>query len=200
MEVVPEITETAMTGLVGADTAWMIVATALGLVAVTPAAGFVGPMSALLLGAIAAVPSYFAIMSRARTRLDDSLEVAAAHGLGGLVGALLTGVFAAAAWGGVDGLLHGDGRQFLIQGVAVLAALAYSGVMTLGLLKLVAVFVPLRVGDAEERRGLDVPLHGEEAYSDGEGAILVLPQVGTPAPRPATSASPSTAASPAGAV
>ena len=188
--------KTRATTAVGAATGIVV-----GLVAITPAAGFIGPMSSIALGAIAAVPSYFAIMSRSRTRLDDSLEVAAAHGLGGLVGALLTGVFAAAAWGGTDGLLAGNVRQFGVQVAAVAAAMVYSGAVTFGLLKLVALVIPLRVGDSEERRGLDVPMHGEEAYADGDGAILVLPHssglpsgvdTSVPATQPAT-ASPQTA-------
>jgi Amt family ammonium transporter len=155
-----------------------------GLVAVTPAAGFVGPVAALAIGALAALPSYLAIMKRSRTRFDDSLEVAAAHGLGGLSGALLTGVFAAAAWGGVDGLLAGDLRQAGVQLVAVLAVMAFSGAASFGLLKLVSMLVPLRVGSREEGTGLDVPMHGEEAYTHGEGALLLLPSTGVTQERP----------------
>ncbi len=153
-----------------------------GLVAITPAAGFVGPMSAMLLGFVAAFPSYFAIMKRPKTRLDDSLDVAAAHGLGGLTGALLTGVFAAAVWGGVDGLLTGNPRQLIVQLVAAAAAIAYSGLASYLLLKLVSLAVPLRVDSRQEGTGLDVPLHGEEAYTHGEGAILVMPSSGRPEP------------------
>src|SRR3954467_6718274 len=113
-------------------------AVVVGLVAITPAAGFVGPMSAIALGGLAAVPSYFALIWRARTSLDDSLDVVAAHGLGGTVGALLTGVFAQKALNGVaDGLLFGNPKQLLIQGAAVLSAIAYSAVGTFILLKLV---------------------------------------------------------------
>jgi Amt family ammonium transporter len=91
-----------------------------GLVAITPAAGYVGPMSALALGALAAFPSYFGLVIRARTSLDDSLDVVAAHGLGGTVGALLTGVFAQKALNGVaDGVLFGNPGQLVIQAVAV---------------------------------------------------------------------------------
>ena len=147
-----------------------------GLVAVTPAAGFIGPMDALLLGAIAAFPSYFAILWRSRSRLDDSLDVVAAHGVGGLVGALLTGVFARPEYGGTAGLLAGNPAQLGIQAVAVLAALAYSAAVSLVLLKLIGVFGGLRVSRRQEATGLDVPLHGEEAYSSGEGAILILPR------------------------
>jgi ammonium transporter, Amt family len=153
-----------------------------GLVAITPAAGFVSPHSALLIGALAAVPSYFAILLRARTRLDDSLDVTAAHGLGGLVGALATGVFAQKAWGGTDGLLFGNPRQLAVQALAVLAAAAFSAAGTFGLLKLVALFAPLAAGAREEGLGLDVSQHGEEAYAEGDGAILVLPEPATPAP------------------
>jgi Amt family ammonium transporter len=146
-----------------------------GLVAVTPAAGFVGPMSALAIGALAALPSYFAIMKRSRTRFDDSLEVAAAHGLGGMTGAVLTGVFAVAAWGGAEGLLSGNWRQFGVQILAVLAVMAYSGAASFALLKAIDLVVPLRVSPREEGTGLDIPLHGEEAYTHGEGALLLMP-------------------------
>ncbi len=87
-----------------------------GLVVVTPAAGYVAPASALALGALGAVPSYFALIYRARTGLDDSLDVVAAHGMGGATGAILTGVFADAAWsGGANGLIAGHPGQVLIQ-------------------------------------------------------------------------------------
>jgi len=116
-----------------------------GLVAITPAAGFVGPMSAIVLGGVAAVPSYFALLWRAKTSLDDSLDVVAAHGLGGTVGALLTGVLAQRAWNGTaDGLLFGNPRQLAIQAASVLAVALYSGAATFGLLKLVGAFAPLR--------------------------------------------------------
>jgi Amt family ammonium transporter len=147
-----------------------------GLVAITPAAGFISPMSAIALGAIAAVPSYYALLWRVRTRLDDSLDVVAAHGLGGTVGALLTGVFAEKAWNTTtDGLLFGNPAQLGIQAIAVLAVVVYSGAGTFALLKLVALVVPLRAQATEEGIGMDVSQHGEEAYAEGEGAILVLP-------------------------
>jgi Amt family ammonium transporter len=154
-----------------------------GLVAVTPAAGFVGPMAALAIGAVAALPSYFAILWCSRTRTDDSLDVAAAHGVGGLVGALLTGVFARAMWGGASGLIEANPRQLLVQAVGVLAALLYSGVVSFALLRLIALFTPLRADGRIEGKGLDVAVHGEEAYGDGEGAILLLPD--SPPARPA---------------
>ena len=108
----------------------------------------------------------------------------AAHGVGGTVGALLTGVFASRAWNGTaDGLLFGNAGQLGVQAVAALVAIAYSALGTVAILKAVALFAPLRVSAREEGLGLDVSQHGEEAYARGEGAILVLPD---PAPsRPA---------------
>jgi Amt family ammonium transporter len=148
-----------------------------GLVAITPAAGHISPISALLLGGIAAIPSYYGLVFRARTRLDDSLDVVAAHGVGGTVGALLTGVFSEKAWSGVaDGVLFGNPGQLWIQFAAVAATMVYSGVATFVLLKLVGVLVPLRAEAGDEGLGMDVTQHGEEAYVEGEGAILVLPE------------------------
>jgi ammonium transporter, Amt family len=127
-------------------------------------------MSAITLGAIAAFPSYFGLLWRAKTNLDDSLDVVAAHGLGGTVGALLTGVFAQKAFNGVaDGLLFGNPAQLGIQAVAVLSAITYSGIMSFVLLKLVALVFPLRASDSDEAVGLDVCLHGEEAYVHAAG-------------------------------
>src|SRR5215510_11882854 len=136
-----------------------------GLVAITPAAGFIGPMSAIALGAIAAIPSYFGLLWRARTSLDDSLDVVAAHGVGGTVGALLTGVFAQKGLNGVaDGLLFGNPGQLGIQAVAVLAAILYSGIGSIVLLKIVGLVFPLRAEADDEASGLDITQHGEEAY------------------------------------
>jgi Amt family ammonium transporter len=150
---------------VGAATAIVV-----GLVAITPAAGFISPMSAILLGGIAAVPSYFTLQIRAKTSLDDSLDVLAAHGVGGTVGALLTGVFAEKALNGVaDGVLFGNPRQLLIQGAAVLAAIVYSGIVSFVLLKVIGLLMPLRASEAEEGEGLDISQHGEEAYIHGGG-------------------------------
>ncbi len=155
---------------VGAATAIVV-----GLVAITPAAGLVSPISAIVVGAIAALPSYFGLLWRARTRLDDSLDVVAAHGLGGTVGALLTGVLAEKAWGSpVDGLLFGNPRQLGIQAVAILVVAAYSASASWALLKLVNAIAPLRVSKRDEGLGLDVSQHGEEAYVRGEGALLIL--------------------------
>jgi Amt family ammonium transporter len=154
---------------VGAATAIVV-----GLVAVTPAAGFIGPMSAIALGAIAAVPSYFALVVRAKTQFDDSLDVVAAHGVGGTVGALLTGVFAQKGLNGVaDGLLWGNPAQLGIQAVAVLAAIVYSGAASFVLLKLIGLVLPLRAEQGDETTGMDVSQHGEEAYIHDDGGLRV---------------------------
>jgi Amt family ammonium transporter len=167
-----------------------------GLVAITPAAGLVGPMSAIALGALAAFPSYFALVYRAKTSLDDSLDVVAAHGVGGTVGAVLTGVFAQKALNGLaDGALFGNPGQVGIQVVAVLAAIAYSGIMSFILLKLISLVMPLRANATDEMAGLDVTQHGEEAYVHAEGSRTLLMEAGEPAARtnPGLSESPSPA-------
>jgi Amt family ammonium transporter len=154
---------------VGAATAIVV-----GLVAITPAAGFVSPLNALVLGGIAAVPSYFALILRAKTSFDDSLDVLAAHGVGGTVGALLTGVFAQKAFNGVaDGLLYGNPKQLGIQAAAVLAAMVYSGVVTFVLLKIVGAIFPLRATQEAESEGLDTTQHGEEAYIHTAGSTQI---------------------------
>ena len=136
-----------------------------GLVAVTPAAGFISPMSAILLGGIAAVPSYLVMMIRVKTSLDDSLDVVAAHGVGGATGALLTGVFAQQSLNGMaDGLLFGNPGQVVIQAIAVAAVIAYCGVATFILLKVIGLVIPLRASESDESTGLDITQHGEEAY------------------------------------
>ena len=157
---------------VGAATAIVV-----GLVVITPAAGFVGPTAAIAMGALGAIPSYFALLYRAKTKLDDSLDVVAAHGLGGATGAILTGVFATTAWsGGPNGLLGGHPAQVVTQIASVLIVLAYSGSATFVILKLLALVMPLRISDRNEKLGLDVSDHGEEAYTHGDGAILVKPR------------------------
>jgi len=146
-----------------------------GLVAVTPAAGFVSPLGAIAIGAIAAPLSYFAILWRSRTSLDDALDVVAAHGVGGATGALLTGVFARPEWGGAAGVLAGNPRQFGLQLVGLVAVAAYSAVATLGVIAFVNVVARVRSDQRGEAIGLDVTQHGEEAYTGGDGAVLVLP-------------------------
>ena len=164
-----DLARTKRTTAVGAATGIVV-----GLVAITPAAGFVSPRAAMAIGALAAVPSYFGILWRSRTRLDDSLDVVAAHGLGGATGALLTGVFATAAAGGTNGLLAGNPRQVLIQALGIAAAMVYSGVATAVLLKVIGLAMPLRSQGRDEAIGMDITQHGEEAYTHGEGAVLVV--------------------------
>ena len=157
---------------VGAATAIVV-----GLVVITPAAGYISPLSAIIMGALGAFPSYFALIYRAKTKLDDSLDVVAAHGLGGATGAILTGVFADAAWSGAgNGLLGGHPTQVLTQAASVVIVLAYSGVATFVILKVLGALMPLRSEARDEKMGLDVLDHGEEAYTEGDGAILVKPK------------------------
>ena len=163
-----DLVRSRKTTAVGAATGIVV-----GLVAITPAAGFIGPLSALALGAIAAVPSYFAILFRTRTRLDDSLDVFAAHGTGGMVGALLTGVFASTVWGSADGALFGNPGLVGTQAIGVLAGASYSAAATFAILKLISLVTPLRRSHSEEGVGLDIVHHGEEGYARGEGAVLV---------------------------
>ena len=154
---------------VGAGTALIV-----GLVAITPACGFVSPAAALAIGALTAIPCHMVILARPRTKLDDSLDVLGAHGTGGAVGALLTGVFSSTAWGGPPGLLEGEPRQLALQLLGVLAAIAWTALATWGILAAIRVFTPLRVAARDEALGVDVSEHGEEGYTDGEGAVLVL--------------------------
>jgi Amt family ammonium transporter len=176
-----DATRTQRATAVGAATAVVV-----GLVVITPAAGFVSPLSALAMGALGAVPSYFAILWRSRTRLDDSLDVLAGHGVGGVTGALLTGVFAEARWGGTNGLLFGHPAQLGVQAVGVLATVAYSAMATFAVLKLLGLVIPLRATTRAEGVGMDITQHGEEAYAEGEGAVLVFRDV--PAPQHAPQA------------
>jgi ammonium transporter, Amt family len=175
---------------VGAATAIVV-----GLVAITPAAGFVSPGAALLLGGIAAFPSYFVIVARSRTRLDDSLDVFAGHGVGGITGALLTGVFASKVWNsaGNDGLLAGNPSQLMIQALGVGAAILYSAIATFALLKVLGLVTALRAVPKTEGMGMDVSQHGEEAYTNGEGSILVISEP-TPGMAPAPILNPQAAA------
>jgi ammonium transporter, Amt family len=171
---------------VGAATAIVV-----GLVAITPAAGYVGPAAALAIGALAALPSYAVLILRARTSLDDSLDVVAAHGLGGATGAILTGVFADPAWsGGPAGLIAGNPGQLATQAWTVAVVAAYSGAATFAILKALALVMPLRIEHRVEGIGLDVTEHGEEAYTAGDGAILVSPgdraRLAMPEPMPAS--------------
>jgi Amt family ammonium transporter len=135
-----------------------------GLVAITPAAGFVTPAASVVIGLGVGTVCYGAAQLRLRARVDDALDVVAVHGVGGAFGALATGVFATAAVGGVDGALAGNVGQLLAQVVGVVAVGAYSAVATAVILFLVNLVVPIRVPGPEEEQGLDLAQHGEVAY------------------------------------
>jgi Amt family ammonium transporter len=157
---------------IGAATAIIV-----GCVGITPAAGFISPAWAMVLGAVAAVPSYLVIVWRTRTRVDETLDVLAAHGVAGFTGILFIGIFANQAWNGVaDGLLYGDASQLVEQAVAAVATPIYAFVVTFVLLKAIALVWPLRGSDHDEAIGMDIVHHGEEAYASGEGAILIKPE------------------------
>ena len=165
---------------VGAATAIIV-----GCVGITPAGGFISPGWAMVLGLVVALPSYAVIVWRPRTRVDETLDVLAAHGIAGFTGILFIGFVAQAAWNGVaDGLLYGDGALLGDQALAALVAPLYAFGATYVLLRLLGALMPLRANDREEAVGLDVVQHGEEAYVTGEGAILVSPEAGIEAEVP----------------
>jgi Amt family ammonium transporter len=139
-----------------------------GLVAITPAAGFVGPTAALAIGAIAALVSSYALQLKNRLGLDDSLDVVPVHGMAGLVGILLTGVFCLKEINpaGADGLLTGHPGQLWIQLSAAGFVLLWVGVGTYVVLLLIRQVLPLRVNALSEQQGLDINAHGEEAYNN----------------------------------
>jgi Amt family ammonium transporter len=139
-----------------------------GLVAITPAAGFVSPLGAMAIGALAAVVCNSALQFKSKFRLDDSLDVLPVHGLAGFLGVLLTGVFALKAVNpaGADGLLAGNPSQLWIQLKAAGFTLLWVAVGTYVVLQVVRQFVCLRVNEQQERQGLDVNAHGEEAYNN----------------------------------
>jgi ammonium transporter, Amt family len=134
-----------------------------GLVAITPAAGFVTPLAAIAIGAIAAPISYYAIRFRQNRGLDESLDVWACHGMGGLWGAVATGIFATEF--GTSGLLTGNVNQFLVQLLTVVIVVVFSFGVTFGLSKLLDRTIGLRVTENEEEVGLDISEHGERAYA-----------------------------------
>ena len=132
-----------------------------GLVAITPASGFVGPMSAIVIGGIAGVLCYRMLLFRVKKGLDESLDAWAVHGMGGLWGALATGIFASASIGGVDGLIYGNVHQFLVQALDAGVAITYAFVVTYILAQIVDKTMGLRVTEEEEYVGLDISQHGE---------------------------------------
>jgi ammonium transporter, Amt family len=136
-----------------------------GLVAITPAAGFVEPWAAIIIGGVAATISYYAIKFRQRTRLDESLDVFACHGLGGTTGAILTGLFATKAVNpkGANGLFYGNPKQLAIQIAAVAIVATFTFVLTFVIVKVLDRLMGLRVDEAFEEVGLDISEHGEMA-------------------------------------
>ncbi len=163
---------------IGAATAIIV-----GCVGITPAAGFISPTWAMALGALAAVPSYIAIVWRPRTRLDETLDVLAAHGLAGFTGILFIGFFAQHSWNRIaNGAFYGHPGELAWQALAALAGPAYAFVATYVILRLLGLVMPLRAGTRAEAVGMDVIQHGEEAYTSGEGAILVTTEAELDAP------------------
>jgi len=133
-----------------------------GLVAITPASGFVGPMGALIIGVAAGVMCFWGATSLKRMMgYDDSLDAFGVHGIGGIVGALLTGVFAVKEIGGTAGMLEGNGGQVMTQLLGVGVTVVYGAIATFIILKVIDMVIGLRVSEEDEREGLDVSLHGE---------------------------------------
>jgi Amt family ammonium transporter len=138
-----------------------------GLVAITPAAGYVATLPAILIGLVVGVLSNLVMGWRARTRLDDSLDVFAAHGAGSIWGVLATGIFASTTINaaGPDGAIYGNFHQLGVEALGILVVFVYGFVGSFVLLKVINVFTPVRVSPAEEETGLDMTQHGEEAYA-----------------------------------
>jgi Amt family ammonium transporter len=177
----------AVTALVNTNTAaaaaavvWMILAwrdkkpsvlgiatgAVVGLVAITPAAGFVTPMASILIGAIGAPVSYYSIQFIKSRKLDESLDVWGCHGMAGAWGALATGLFASPAINAAGiGLFYGNPGQFITQLIAVVVAAGYSFIITFALAKALNAVFGLSVTEEEEELGLDISEHGEQAYA-----------------------------------
>jgi Amt family ammonium transporter len=145
-----------------------------GLVAITPAAGYVTPMSAIIIGALGAAASHTAVRLRSATGIDDALDVFACHGVAGIVGAVLTGVFATTAVNaaGANGALAGNVHLLWVQLLAVGITIAFTAPMTAAVLLGINAVTALRISTADEALGIDIVEHGEEAYDDG---VLVTP-------------------------
>jgi ammonium transporter, Amt family len=137
-----------------------------GLVAITPAAGFVTPLAALVIGGLAAVISFYAIRMRQKSGLDESLDVWACHGMGGLWGSLATGLFATTTVNpaGADGLFYGNPSLLVSQGVTAIIVIVFSLALTFGISKVLDIVMGLRVSSNEEEVGLDISEHGERAF------------------------------------
>jgi Amt family ammonium transporter len=143
-----------------------------GLATITPAAGYVAPATAVIIGTVAGVVCYYACALKNKLRWDDALDVWGVHGVGGFLGIVLLGVFASTAWnpaanGGVNGLLAGDASFFVKQLAAGLFSSVWALIFTLGMLWIIDRITPVRVEDAHEEVGLDEAIHGETAYVEG---------------------------------
>jgi Amt family ammonium transporter len=182
-------------GAAGGAVAWLVVETmhrgkptalgvasglVAGLVAITPAAGFVAPWAAMVIGLAAGGVCYLAVVQKDRFGYDDSLDAFGVHGVGGLAGAILTGVFAQKAINdaGQDGAAFGNMHQLVVQLLACAAAGGYAFVVSLGILKVINATIGLRVSSDDEREGLDATIHGEEGY------VLSGSATGAMAPEP----------------
>jgi Amt family ammonium transporter len=133
-----------------------------GLATITPAAGYVGPFSALVIGLVAGVACYFAVVAKGRLGYDDSLDVVGIHGVGGVIGILATGLLASV---GVQGLLFGNASQLGVQATVAVVTAVFTFVGSVVILKIVDAAVGLRVPVEDEHRGLDLSQHEERAYS-----------------------------------
>ncbi len=137
-----------------------------GLVAITPGAGFVTPVSAIIMGAVAGVICYLAVLAKSKIGYDDSLDVVGVHGVGGVWGALATGIFASSFVNPAgNGLLNGNPHQLLVQAIGAGATIAYSVIVTFILLKIIDVTIGLRVSSDDETQGLDLTQHSEVGYN-----------------------------------
>src|SRR6476619_554330 len=137
-----------------------------GLVAITPASGFVGPIGALVIGIACGVGCYWGATGlKHMFGYDDALDAFGVHAVGGIIGALLTGVFAIEMYGGTAGAIEGNVGQVLNQAIGIVTVFVYDAVVTLIILKIIDVVIGLRVTEEAEREGLDIQLHGETVHS-----------------------------------
>jgi Amt family ammonium transporter len=140
-----------------------------GLATITPAAGYVSPATACLIGVIAGIVCFYAVALKNKLGWDDALDVWGVHGVGGFIGIILCGIFATTAFNpaGVDGLLRGNTRFFFVQLLAVAISSAWAFIFTYGMLWLIDRVTPVKVSEAGEQEGLDQSIHGETAYLEG---------------------------------
>jgi len=140
-----------------------------GLATITPAAGYVSPATAAIIGLVAGVVCFYAVAMKNRLGWDDALDVWGVHGVGGFIGIVMCGIFATTAFNpaGVDGLLRGNTHFFLIECAAVLLSSVWAFVFTYGMLWLIDRITPVNVSEAGETSGLDEAIHGEAAYLEG---------------------------------